>query len=228
MNEVRIKDIANVKKTVSEHNEAKEALSEKVRKALNYTGWALSGVFSIVYIILLVIVILGFTARLETGIMLIIAIIGALFTFAISTSMMYQGLLFAKSNPEVNVLLKDISRLKAMTRKKKEKLYNINTYIIRSTAINLFFKALGIAVMSYCMINFTIMGIKDMMILWLGIANILMATGFGLIGMVSAYDTYIEKYVPTIKVIRGELEEQIKKPSGVDTTKEGDKKDVKD
>lgn len=72
--------------------------------------------------------------------------------------------------------------------------------------------------MTHCMINFTIIGVKDIMIIWLGVSNVMIAIGFGLISLVSSYDTYVEKYIPTIKVRINELEEQLK-PSGVDTTK---------
>lgn len=204
--------------TLSEHNEKKEALTDRVRKILNYTGWALTGVFAVVYLILLAIVIFGFSVNISFDAMLIIAIIGAVFTFAITSSLMYQGILFAKSNKEVNALLVNLSRLKALTRNKKKRPFEIGSYIAKKTIINLLVKSSGVAVMTYCMIKFTIIGVKDMMIMWLGVSNIMIAIGFGLISLVSSYDTYVEKYIPTIKVRINELEEQLK-PSGVDTTK---------
>lgn len=204
--------------TLSEHHEKKEALTDRVRKILNYTGWALTGVFAVVYLILLAIVIFGFSVNISFDAMLIIAIIGAVFTFAITSSLMYQGILFAKSNKEVNALLVNLSRLKALTRNKKKRPFEIGSYIATKTIINLLVKSSGVAVMTYCMINFTIMGVKDIMIMWLGVSNIMIAIGFGLISLVSSYDTYVEKYIPTIKVRINELEEQLK-PSGVDTTK---------
>lgn len=204
--------------TLSEHKEKKEALTDRVRKILNYTGWALTGVFAVVYLILLAIVIFGFSVNISFDAMLIIAIIGAVFTFAITSSLMYQGILFAKSNKEVNALLVNLSRLKALTRNKKKRPFEIGSYIATKTIINLLVKSSGVAVMTYCMINFTIMGVKDIMIMWLGVSNIMIAIGFGLISLVSSYDTYVEKYIPTIKVRINELEEQLK-PSGVDTTK---------
>ena len=69
--------------------------------------------------------------------------------------------------------------------------------------------------MTYCMINFTIIGVKDIMIIWLGVSNVMIAIGFGLISLVSSYDTYVEKYIPTIKVRINELEEQIKNRVGL-------------
>lgn len=210
--------IVNRDLTLSEHHEKKEALTERVRKILNYTGWALTGVFAVVYLILLTIIIFGFSVSISINAMLIISIIGAIFTFAITSSMMYQGILFAKSNKEVNALLVNLNRLKALTRNKKKKPFEIGTYIATRSVINLLVKSLGVAVMTYCMINFTIIGVKDIMIIWLGVSNVMMAIGFGLIGLVSSYDTYVEKYIPTIKVRINELEEKLK-PSGVDTTK---------
>lgn len=210
--------IVDTNLTLSQHHEKKEALTERVRKVLNYTGWALTGVFAVVYLILLTIIMFGFSVKISINAMLIIATIGAIFTFAITSSMMYQGILFAKSNKEVNALLVNLSRLKALTRNKKKRPFEIGTYIATSSIINLLFKSLGVAVMTYCMINFTIIGVKDIMIIWLGVSNVMIAIGFGLISLVSSYDTYVEKYIPTIKVRINELEEQLK-PSGVDTTK---------
>lgn len=210
--------IVDTNLTISQHHEKKEALTERVRKILNYTGWALTGVFATVYLILLTIIIFGFSVSISINAMLIIAVIGAIFTFAITSSMMYQGILFAKSNKEVNALLVNLSRLKALTRNKKKRPFEIGAYIATSSIINLLVKSLGVAVMTYCMINFTIIGVKDIMIIWLGVSNVMIAIGFGLISLVSSYDTYVEKYIPTIKVRINELEEQLK-PSGVDTTK---------
>ncbi len=204
--------------TLSEHHEKKEALTDRVRKILNYTGWALTVVFAVVYLILLAIVIFGFSVNISFDAMLIIAIIGAVFTFAITSSLMYQGILFAKSNKEVNALLVNLSRLKALTRNKKKRPFEIGSYIATKTIINLLVKSSGIAVRTSSMIKFTIIGVKDIMIMWLGVSNIMIAIGFGLISLVSSYDTYVEKYIPTIKVRINELEEQLK-PSGVDTTK---------
>lgn len=210
--------IVDTNLTLEEHHKKKEVLTDRVRKILNYTGWALTGVFSVVYLILLAIVIFGFSVNISFDTMIIIAIIGAIFTFAITSSLMYQGILFAKSNKEVSALLVNLSRLKALTRNKKKRPFEISSYIATRSIINLLVKSSGIAVMTYCMINFTIIGVKDIMIMWLGVSNIMIAIGFGLISLVSSYDTYLEKYIPTIKVRISELEEQLK-PSGVDTTK---------
>ena len=109
--------IVDTNLTLSQHHEKKEALTDRVRKVLNYTGWALTGVFAVVYLILLTIIMFGFSVSISINAMLIIATIGAIFTFAITSSMMYQGILFAKSNKEVNALLVNLSRLKSINKK---------------------------------------------------------------------------------------------------------------
>ena len=174
-------------------------MTDKMRRALTYTGWLLSGVFSIVYIIILCIVIFGFRVSLTLQKTLLMAILGAVFTFAITISMVYQGVLFAKDVDDNKEIMKEYYTL-TNRRMKEKKIKTINYYMIKKIITTLIVKG-GIAFIStFAIINLVFNGIGDIMILWLGIANILVAIGLGFVGLVSSYEFYNEQHIPAIKV----------------------------
>ena len=98
--------------------ENKRRLTEKLREFFVYTGWALGAIFGVVYIVVLVIVIYGFKADVQFETMLLLSILGALFTFAISVSFMQQGVLFAKEMDDNKAVMLEYTNL--MNKKKKE------------------------------------------------------------------------------------------------------------
>lgn len=175
------------------------AMTDKMRKALTYTGWLLSGIFSVVYIIILCIMIFGFSVQISLQKTILMAVLGAVFTFAITMSMVYQGVLFAKDVDNNKEIMKEYYTL-TNRRKKEKKIRTINLYMVKKIITTLFVKG-GIAFIStFAVINLVINGIGDIMILWLGIANILVAIGLGFIGLVSSYDFYNEQHIPAIRV----------------------------
>lgn len=200
--------------SLEERKERKEGINEKIRAVLTYVGWMLSGIFSIVYIIVLLILIFGFRAQISGENILLIASIGAFFTFAITMSLMYQGILLAKNYPAVKAVEDEYFNV-INKQKPEKKIKTIKYYLIKTTLSNIFFKAGTVLVTTYAVINFIVMGMQDIMILWLGIANILMATGFGLLTLLSAYDFYLDQHIPALRIKTEKLKS---KPSGVDTT----------
>ena len=179
--------------------EKREIMTDKMRKALTYTGWLLSGIFSVVYIIILCIMIFGFSVSITLKNALLTAILGAVFTFAITISMVYQGVLFAKDVDNNKDVMKQYYTL-INRRKKEKKIKTINTYMIRKIITTLLFKG-GVAFIStFTIINLVFNGIGDIMILWLGISNILVAIGLGFVGLVSSYDFYNEQHIPAVRV----------------------------
>lgn len=177
----------------------REIMTDKMRNALTYTGWLLSGIFSIVYIIILCVIIFGFSVSITLKNALLTAILGALFTFAITISMVYQGVLFAKDVDNNKDVMKQYYTL-INRRKREKKIKTINTYMIRKIITTLLFKG-GVAFIStFTIINLVFNGIGDIMILWLGISNILVAIGLGFVGLVSSYDFYNEQHIPAVRV----------------------------
>lgn len=204
--------------TIKAYREKKETLNLTLRQYLTYIGWVLTGIFSVVYLIILVILIFGFTASLNPSDMLLITAIGAVFTFAITMSMLYQGILYAKNQKDVSAILKEYNSIK-YKRVKEKKLKTINSYVVKQVVINLFGKAGMVAMLSYTVVSLVITGLKDTMLLWLGIANIFMAVGLGMLSLVKSYDAYIEDHIPAIQAKIKFLQEI--KPDGADTIKEG-------
>lgn len=177
----------------------KKILTDKLKSFFVYTGWALSCIFGIVYIVLLIILIFGFKVSLSFNTMLLLSILSAVFTFAISVSFMYQGVAFAKDLDDNKAVMNEYRTL--MNQKKKEKsIHTISFYMTRDIIVSFIFKGGMVFLSTYAMINFIVEGIGDIMILWLGISNLLMAVGFGMLGLVNSFDDYIEKHIPAIKV----------------------------
>lgn len=187
----------------------REIMTEKMRNALTYTGWLLSGIFSIVYVIILCVMIFGFRVSITFQNALLMAILGAVFTFAITISMVYQGVLFAKDVDNNKNIMKEYYVL-INRRKKEKKIKTINFYMIKQIITTLIVKG-GVAFIStYTIINLVFNGIGDIMILWLGVANILVAIGLGFIGLVSSYDFYNEQHIPAIRVKIEKISEESK------------------
>lgn len=210
--------------TLQEYKAKKEDLAMSLRQWLTYIGWVLTLVFSVVYLIILVIVIFGFTANLDKNDMLLVTAIGALFTFAITMSMMYQGILYAKNQKDVAEVLKAYNGIKYQKVKEK-KLKTINSYVVKQVIVNLFGKAAMVGFVSYAVVSLVITGLKDTMLLWLGVANIFMAIGLGMLSLVKSYDAYIEDHVPAIQAKMKFLQET--KPDGANTIKEKEAQDAK-
>lgn len=201
--------------TLQKHTENKQKLNDKLRAVLTYTGWMLTGIFSVVYIIILIIIIFGFHATLRPEDMWLITLLGAFFTFIISMSMMWQGILLAKTVDGVKVVNENY-HIAVNKKKKEKKIRTIGFYVAKTAIINLITKAGTVAVLTYAVINFIIQGLNDMMILWLGLSNILLAIGLGMLALLSAYDFYLEQHIPALRIKTDKIN-QIK-PSGVDTT----------
>lgn len=189
-----------------EYRDRKQVMTDKIRQTLVYTGTILTVVFAIVNIILLAILIVGFQAKLELNQLLFLAIVQAVFSIAIISSLMYQGIAFAKDYEDNKVIMNAWEEL-SNGRKKEDKIRTISHYVVSSTIKNVLLKGGMVFLTTYSMISIAIMGMNDITILWIGLANILMSVGFGMLSLVGAFDFYIDKHIPAIKVKINKLKE---------------------
>lgn len=103
-----------------------------------------------------------------------------------------QGQAFAADIDENKKIYKQYTR----TETKDKKAHSMRYYWITSGMIDIITKCLTLAVTTVGMVYIMIEGSQDYNLLMLAIVNLLMFAGFGLMGLVGAYDFYNESYVP--------------------------------
>lgn len=176
---------------------------KKIKPAFLYVGFIASGIFSIAYIIVIAIMIMGLETAptIETFIGFLIAnlVTGA----CISISMMIQGQDFAKDKEENKQILAEY------VKKKEVKLHSMTFYWILAIIKTIFTRLLMVAAMTYIVIDICWKGNNQYTYLLMAVFNILMFLGFGMLGLVSMYDKYNNRYIPFIR--RKLSEREIKK-----------------
>jgi hypothetical protein len=110
----------------------------------------------------------------------------------------YQGIIYAKQNSEAKEIMKEY-RQQVNKTKPLKKLHTISWYILWATIRDIFMKGVTIAVSTWFVLYIFIEGSGNWSLIGLAIANIFMFTGFGLVGLATVYDKYLEEHIPVIR-----------------------------
>ena len=165
----------------------------KIRPLFLYMGSFASIIFSIAYIIVVAIMILGLEAAptIETFVGFLIAnlVAGA----CIAISLMIQGQDFAKNTPTNKKILEQYYK------RKEAKLHSMTYYWIWAIIQVVLTRLLTVAAMTYIVIDICWQGNGQYTYFLMAIFNILMFVGFGLLGMVSMYDKFNNRYIPWVQ-----------------------------
>lgn len=165
----------------------------KIKPIFLYIGIIASTIFSLAYIFVILVMILGLESNptIETFIGFLIAnlVAGA----CISVSLMIQGQDFAKNLEENKKILEQY------TAKKETKLHSITFYWVIEILKVIFTRLLTVAAMTYIVIDICWKGNGQATYLLTALFNLLMFIGFGSIGMVRMYDRYNNSHIPWIK-----------------------------
>lgn len=171
----------------------KNFFENKIKPIFLYIGIIASTIFSIAYICVILIMILGLEANptVETFIGFLIAnlVAGA----CISISLMIQGQDFAKDLPENKKIIEQY------TAKKEVKLHSMKFYWIIEIIKVILIRLLTIAAMTYIVIDICWKGNGQVTYLLVAIFNLLMFIGFGSLGMVKMYERYNNSHIPWLK-----------------------------
>lgn len=187
-----------------ENENKKTYFEEKVLPILKYIGAIGATVLSIAYIVLVVILILGFKKEdlLNTT---IFAIVSAGFGFVIMQFLKYQGISFAEEKEENQAILKEYYGTKTRDKKNHSLLY----FWITTGTKDFIIKAGTIAFTSVGLIYIIIKGSKDYSLIGLAIVNLLMFISFGFLALVKAYNYFNRTYIEYIKERLAESKEDL-------------------
>jgi hypothetical protein len=206
-NELKIKEDLKKLDNMRENKKRKnEELSQAVKSLLLYAGFLGAIISALAYLIITIVMVKGASTDLAIQNQILFSILGALTGLLISFLLRYQGIIYAKQNSEAKEIMKEY-RQQVNKTKPLKKLHTISWYILWATIRDIFMKGVTIAVSTWFVLYIFIEGSGNWSLIGLAIANIFMFTGFGLVGLATVYDKYLEEHIPVIK----ERIEQLKK-----------------
>ena len=169
----------------------KSFFEKKIQPILQYVGVIGAILMSIMYIIIVVILIIGFKAQSIQN-TIVFAIINAIVGLIIMQFLKIQGISFAKNLPENIEIIKQYYN----TKTKDKKIQSIKYYWTSSLIKDFISKGLSIAFTTAGIIYIVIVGSNDYTLLLLALANLILFICFGLLALNNAYEFYNNKHVP--------------------------------
>lgn len=185
--------------TIQEHTKRKQDLDQRIKSILTYLGFAMSGVFGLVYLGLLLVMILGFKSTINPSDQWIFVGLGVAVGFMIDLSMWNQGIALAKRVQGSEDIMTRYYKAKNERVSKRTQSASIEVYTIKHVIKTLFSKVLGSGISLFLIVRFVVVGSQDMTMLLLGASNLLMFIGFGLSALVNSYDYYLEQHLHYIE-----------------------------
>ena len=169
----------------------KSFFEKKIQPILQYIGVIGAILMSIMYIITVVILIIGFKAQSIQN-TIVFAIINAIVGLMIMQFLKIQGISFAKNLPENIEIIKQYYN----TKTKDKKIQSIKYYWISSLIKDFISKGLSVAFTTAGIIYIVIVGSNDYTLLLLALVNLILFICFGLLSLNNAYEFYNNKHVP--------------------------------
>ena len=168
----------------------KSFFEKKIQPILQYVGVIGAILMSIMYIIVVVILIIGFKAQSIQN-TIVFAIINAIVGLIIMQFLKIQGISFAKNLPENIEIIKQYYN----TKTRDKKIQSIKYYWTTSLIKDFIFKGISIASTTAGIIYIVIVGSNDYTLLLLALVNLILFICFGLLALNSAYEFYNNKHV---------------------------------
>lgn len=198
-----------------EYKKTKKEFYENIKNVLVFTGTLLTILSAIAYLIIVYILVYGFEVSVESNQLIVFLALGALTGVLMNLSMRIQGIDFAKQLQESKSVLKEMSDLLGGSEVKLKPMW---VMFLKTILIDVFVKGGSIGVTLYFSIEIVIQGMGDAKYFWLGLVNVLLYLGLGMLSLAKSYDYYIEKHIPF-------MQRQILKMKGAD--KSGEDKSFK-
>ena len=167
---------------------------KKIKPLLQYVGAIGAAIMSIMYIIIVVVLIIGFKYH-DLKNTTLFALVNAIIGLIIVHFLKIQGISFAKNLEENKQIIKEYYG----TRTSDKKFRSINHYMIISTIRDIFIKGISFTISSIGVIYIVIQGSQDYTLLLLAIVNLLLFLSFGILGMNSTYEFYNNYHIPYMK-----------------------------
>ena len=172
----------------------KSFFEKRIQPILQYVGVIGATLMSIMYIITVVILIIGFKAQSIQN-TIVFAIINAIVGLMIMQFLKIQGISFAKNLPENIEIVKQYYN----TKTKDKKIQSIKYYWTSSLIKDFISKGLSVAFTTAGIIYIVIVGSNDYTLLLLALVNLILFICFGLLALSNAYEFYNNKHVPYMK-----------------------------
>lgn len=167
---------------------------KKIKPILLYVGTIGAILMAVAYIILMLILILGFQVRANFIETIVFSVITAAMGFIIMQFLKVQGIDFAKNLPNNVETLKKYNQKKP----KKKHYHSLTAYWITTICIDIITKVATVAIATAGIIYIVYAGSQNYTLLLLAGVNLIMFACFGLISLVSAYDFFNDSYIPYI------------------------------
>lgn len=169
----------------------KSIFESKVQPLLQYIGLIGASITGIAYIIIVMVMIVGFKAQM-TATTIVFAVVNAIIGIIIMQLLKVQGISFAKNLPENKEVIEEYYRKDT----KDKKYVSIDTFWRHSVIKDVLFKGISVGISSAGLIFIVIVGTEDYNLLLLALTNLLMFTCFGLLSLNKAYEFYNNRHVP--------------------------------
>lgn len=173
-------------------------MTNKLKNVLLYTASVGAGISGLSYIIITVVLVLGFEIKMDMNKQILFSIIGAVDGLLITMLLRSQGIALAKNEDEPKKVMAEYYQVINKTKKSK-KLHTITYYYVKDFIIDIFTKAGIIALTTSLTLYIFMDGSGDYGLIGLAISNILMFACFGIIALSKFYSLYLEQHIPVIK-----------------------------
>ena len=191
--------------------EKKNTFERKIQPILTYVGAIGATLMSIMYIVAVFILIIGFKAQSIQS-TIIFAVVNAVVGLIIMQFLKIQGVSFAKNLPKNKKILEEYYN----TKTKDKKLHSITFYWVTSCVKDILIKGICVIISTMGVVYIVIQGCNDYNLLLLALVNLVMFICFGLLALNKAYDFYNDRHIPyVIDQINKEKENDKNRQSGV-------------
>ena len=192
--------------------EKKNTFERKIQPILTYVGAIGATLMSIMYIVAVFILIIGFKAQSIQS-TIIFAVVNAVVGLIIMQFLKIQGVSFAKNLPKNKKILEEYYN----TKTKDKKLHSITFYWVTSCVKDILIKGICVIISTMGVVYIVIQGCNDYNLLLLALVNLVMFICFGLLALNKAYDFYNDRHIPyVIDQINKEKENDKNRQSGVE------------
>ena len=181
----------------------KTSFEKHILPILKYIGMIGAILMSIAYVIVTIILVVGFEQNELKG-DLIFASVNALIGLMIMLFLKIQGISFAKCIESNKKILDEYYN----TKTKDKKLRSIKYYWTVSTIKDVLIKAISIMITTFGIMYIVIQGCKDYMLFLLAAVNLILFACFGLLSLSQAYDFFNNRHIPYIKEQLQKLKEK--------------------
>lgn len=195
--------------------EKKNTFERKIQPILTYVGAIGATLMSIMYIVAVFILIIGFKAQSIQS-TIIFAVVNAVVGLIIMQFLKIQGVSFAKNLPKNKKILEEYYN----TKTKDKKLHSITFYWVTSCVKDILIKGICVIISTMGVVYIVIQGCNDYNLLLLALVNLVMFICFGLLALNKAYDFYNDRHIPyIIDQINKEKENDKNRQSGVEESR---------